>query len=204
MDTGFCLWFTGRSGSGKSAIADALTAHLTGLGLPVEHVEEEKLAADILQESRAGETEQHALVKTALTMARSLLNHGIIPIVTLRTPMESWRREIKQQLPAAIMLYTKCKKEVCAERDPHNLYHQGKDAPVPGVDGVFEEPQQADLVLNTYIDDKDHCAQAVIRHLELNGYLEISSEPTKEPPADGYQSDEEKEIKKRLLDLGYL
>ena len=49
---------------------------------------------------------------------------------------------------------------MCAERDPKGLYakvNKGQVASFTGKDSSFEEPQNADLVLDTEMYSLDHC-----------------------------------------------
>ena len=64
--------------------------------------------------------------------------------------------------------------EVCERRDHKGLYAKaraGKIANFTGVSDPYEKPTEADLVLDTTHLTPEECAQAIVLHLERDGYI---------------------------------
>ncbi len=202
----YSIWFTGISGSGKSAIADELAFALKDAGINVQRIDEDVLLNDILKKEFAEAGDEEHLVRLASYIASLLLSSSQIPVLSLRITRESLRRFIKESVPDSLIVYTKCKRSECEKRDPHRLYEMVRENRIngiPGVDAAFEEPENPDIVLNTYLDDIKECTKAIIGFLDFNGYLKIGNKHTFET-GQSYTSDQEAVIKKRLEDLGYL
>ena len=70
--------------------------------------------------------------------------------------------------------------EVCRARDRAGLYEAadlGEIREFPGVSASYDEPDDADLVLDTARLDVDSCVQAVIGLLEARGFIPPGGTP---------------------------
>lgn len=202
---GYSIWFTGLSGSGKSAIADELAFALKDAGLNVQRIDEDVILNDVLKKEYTSLDNEVLLVRIAIYISSLLTGSNFIPIISTRLSQEELRSYIRESVPDSLLVYTKCRNSECEERDPHQLYAMVKDGrarDIPGVDGIFEEPSNADIVLNTFLDDIKACTKAIIGYLDFNGYLKVDSQST--DTSSGYTNEQEATIKKRLEDLGYL
>lgn len=205
--SGYSIWFTGLSGSGKSSIADELAFALKDAGLKVQRIDENVLLHDILNKEYANSKDEDLMVKIAVFSASALICNSIIPIISLKLTRDEQRKFVKDHVPDSILIYNKCKIEECENRDPHSLFtrvREGEIKDIPGVDGVFEEPDNAEIIINTYIDDIKNSTKAIIGYLDFNGYLSCNNDSCHESPGQAYTDEQSATIKKRLEDLGYL
>jgi sulfate adenylyltransferase len=63
---------------------------------------------------------------------------------------------------------------VCEQRDRKGLYakaRQGILKEFTGISDPYEEPQDADLAIDTTHMTVDECAQAILLHLEREGFV---------------------------------
>jgi len=207
MDKAFySIWFTGLSGSGKSATADELAFAMKDAGIMVQRIDEQVLLNDILQKEFASRDDEAMMLRMASYITSLLINSGQIPIISMKLSKKELRSKVRESIPDSIIIYTKCIMEECEKRDPHSLYkmvREGVIRDIPGVDGVFEEPESAEIILNTCLDDTKSCTRAIIGYLDFNGYLTARGQ-CQESTIKGYTSEQESVVKKRLEDLGYL
>lgn len=204
--SGYSIWFTGLSGSGKSSIADELAFALKDAGINVQRIDEDVLLNDVIMKDFIEENDEELIVRMAVYISTLLINSFQIPIVSLKVSRDSLRSYIKDMVPDTLLVYTKCKRSECEERDPHHLFEmvkEGRVRNIPGVDGTFEEPSDCDIIVNTYIDDIKNCAKAIIGYLDFNGYLKLGDQAPSDS-GNAYTNEQEALIKKRLEDLGYL
>ena len=74
------------------------------------------------------------------------------------------------------MVYAKCSVGVCEERDVKGMYAKAKAGEIKdftGVDDPFEEPDDADIIVETDKQTVEESKQVVINKLKIWGYLSI-------------------------------
>src|SRR5919201_127638 len=100
-DKGFCLWFTGLSGSGKTTITNLLVRELLSKGLGFS------------KEDRDTNIRRIAFVA-------NLLSRNGVPVITAAiSPYREIRDEARQMMDGRfIEVYVKASVETCAARDP--------------------------------------------------------------------------------------
>ena len=89
---------------------------------------------------------------------------------------------------------------VLRERDTTDLFaraDRGEIEHVAGINAPYEEPTDADVVLDTDRLTPEAARDRVLAALEQRGYVEPVTSAS-------YTADEEEMIRKRLQDLGYL
>ena len=168
---GLVLWFTGLSGSGKSTIANALeeklhkSKKLTYLldGDNVRH----GLCSD-LGFSLEARTEN---IRRIGELTKLFVDSGIITLATFVSPLRSDREKVRDLLGKDFLeVYVKCSLETCEERDPKDLYKKARDGQIKnftGIDSPYEEPKDAEIVLDTDVSDIDQCVEQIIAYLKI-------------------------------------
>ena len=64
--------------------------------------------------------------------------------------------------------------EICEERDRKGLYAKARAGIIPqftGISDPYEEPEDADVVIDTADLSPEESAQQIILHLEREGYI---------------------------------
>ncbi len=73
-----------------------------------------------------------------------------------------------------ILVHVATPVEVCEQRDRKGLYAKARAGIIKeftGISDPYEEPNDADLTLDTTDLAPEECVQAVILHLEKEGYI---------------------------------
>jgi sulfate adenylyltransferase len=177
-ERGLVVFFTGLSGSGKSTIARGLAAALGERGdrtvslLDGDHVRQ--LLSAGLTFSR---TDRDRNIARIGYVAAEIARHGGIAICAPIAPYAAARavaRDMAQQTGDFLLVYVATPVEVCAARDRKGLYAKARAGLLDSFTGVsdpYEEPYDADLVLDTSAMKTADAVNAVLRLLITGGWL---------------------------------
>jgi adenylylsulfate kinase len=97
--------------------------------------------------------EEWELVYRALAyLAARLAREGIVAVVAATSHAAEYRRWARELCPNWFLVYARCPLEVSEARDPKGLYKQargGESTRLPGVGVPYEEPADADAIVDT-------------------------------------------------------
>jgi sulfate adenylyltransferase len=177
-ERGLVVFFTGLSGSGKSTIARGLAEALAERGdrtvslLDGDHVRQ--LLSAGLTFSRADRDRNIARIGY---VAAEIARHGGVAICAPIAPYAAARavaREMVKETGDFLLVYVSTPVDVCAARDRKGLYAKARAGVLDGFTGVsdpYEEPRDADLVLDTSTMTRAQAVAAVLRLLIAGGWL---------------------------------
>jgi sulfate adenylyltransferase len=183
-ERGLAIFFTGLSGSGKSTIARGLAEALIERGdrtvslLDGDHVRQ--LLSAGLTFSRADRDLNIARIGY---VAAEVARHGGIAICAPIAPYAQARavaRKLVTEVGDFLLVYVSTPVEVCAARDRKGLYAKARAGLIKGFTGVsdpYEEPRDADLILDTSAMTRDEAVRTVLKLLVTGGWLADSGEP---------------------------
>lgn len=157
------LWFTGISGAGKSTIVNAVGASLIRDGLLPVVLDGDEVRSGLCTDLDFSEQGRQENVRRVAELARLLNRQGIVVLVALITPLERMRDLARKIIGTECFLeiYVKASLERCIARDVKGLYAQASAGQIPhftGISSSFEQPLNADLVLDTELKDVIDCA----------------------------------------------
>ncbi|MBT0994594.1 adenylyl-sulfate kinase [Cellulomonas sp. DKR-3] len=173
---GAVVLFTGLSGSGKSTVAKAVAQRLEVSsarrvvvldGDEVRHMLSAGLGFD--RESRSQNVRRIGYVASLVAGA------GGIALAAAIAPYEADRADVRHRTEAAatfVLVHVATPLEVCEARDRKHLYARARAGEVPeftGVSAPYEEPHDADLVIDTTELDLAAAVDAVLATLRKAG-----------------------------------
>ncbi|HEU5391453.1 MAG TPA: adenylyl-sulfate kinase [Streptosporangiaceae bacterium] len=191
-ERGLVVFFTGLSGSGKSTIARGLAEALNERGdrtvslLDGDHVR--RLLSAGLSFSRADRDLNIARIGYVAT---EVARHGGLAICAPIAPYAQARAAARQMVTEVgdfLLVYVSTPVDVCAARDRKGLYAKARAGLITGFTGVsdpYEEPRDADLVLDTSAMTRAEAVDAVLKLLTTGGWLAGSDEPAGSDGAAG-------------------
>ena len=191
-ERGLAIFFTGLSGSGKSTIARGLAEALIERGdrtvslLDGDHVRQ--LLSAGLTFSRADRDLNIARIGY---VAAEVARHGGIAICAPIAPYAQARAVARKLVTEAgdfLLIYVSTPVEVCAARDRKGLYAKARAGLIKGFTGVsdpYEEPRDADLVLDTSVMTRDEAVGAVLKLLVTGGWLADTLDEPNGTPGSG-------------------
>ena len=175
---GLVVFFTGLSGAGKSTIARGLAEALAERGdrtvslLDGDHVR--RLLSAGLTFSRADRDLNIARIGFVAT---EVARHGGIAICAPIAPYAAARAAVREMVTETgdfLLVYVSTPVDVCADRDRKGLYAKARAGLLDGFTGVsdpYEEPQDADLVLDTSTMSRADAIGAVLSLLTSGGWI---------------------------------
>jgi sulfate adenylyltransferase len=178
-ERGVVVFMTGLSGSGKSTIARDLRDVLAERGgrtvslLDGDQVR--RLLSAGLTFSRADRDLNIARIGY---VAAEIARHGGIAICAPIAPYAQARarvREMVAQTGDFLLVYVSTPLDTCAARDRKGLYAKARAGLIDGLTGVsdpYEEPTDADLVIDTSVVSRQDAVGAVLGLLTAGGWLE--------------------------------
>lgn len=172
----FVIWLTGPSGAGKTALAEALEKRLRGMGLNVEVLDGDKIRKELYPNIGFSREAREMHNRVVIYIAKLLSRNGVVAIVSLISPYRSIREKARKEIGKFIEVYLKCPLEVRIKRDPKGLYAKamrGEISGLTGYDGVYEEPENPELILETHRMSVEEEVEAVLRKAKELGYLEV-------------------------------
>ena len=158
---------TGLSKSGKTVVANAVERKLFDLGRLASVLDGQNFRLGMSRDLGFTANERSENVRRAAETAKILNDAGLICLTAFVVPLDQVRERAREVIGAAqyIEVYLKAPLEVLKSRDKDGLYsaaERGELPSFPGVTSEFEEPTNADLVLDTAALDVDACANRVV------------------------------------------
>ncbi len=175
---GLVIFFTGLSGSGKSTVARDLRDALAERGdrtvslLDGDRVR--RLLSAGLTFSRA---DRDLNIERIGYVAAEVARHGGIAICAPIAPYAAARAAVREMATAAgdfLLVHVATPLEACEARDRKGLYAKARAGLIGNFTGIsdpYEEPRDADLVLDTSAMSRRDAVEAVIGLLTPGGWL---------------------------------
>lgn len=175
---GFTVFFTGLSGSGKSTIANVLMVKFLEMGgRPVSLLDGDIVRKNLSSELGFSKEHRDINIQRIGYVASEITKNGGIAICAPIAPYDRVRKIVRSTVEGGggfILAHVNAPLEVCESRDRKGLYAKARAGILKeftGISDPYEEPVDADIVLNTHELSPEEAAQAVILHLEKEGYV---------------------------------
>ncbi|HMH89756.1 MAG TPA: adenylyl-sulfate kinase, partial [Streptosporangiaceae bacterium] len=177
-ERGFVLFLTGLSGSGKSTIARDLRDVLAERGDRRVSLLDGDLVRHLLSAGLTFSREDRDLnVARIGFVAAEVARHGGIAICAPIAPFAQARarvREMVSEVGDFLLIHVATPVEVCEARDRKGLYARARAGLISqftGISDPYEEPADADLVIDTSLLTEQEAVAAVLRMLTSGGWL---------------------------------
>jgi adenylylsulfate kinase len=172
---GFCLWFTGLSGSGKTTITNHLVKELRKRGSSLEILDGDIVRENLSKGLGFSKEDRDTNIRRIAFVANLLSRNGVPVITAAISPYREIRDEARELMDGRfIEAYVKASVEVCEERDVKGLYAKARSGEIKeftGVSDPYEPPENPELVLETENQSPEESAQQIIAFLEERGLI---------------------------------
>ncbi len=186
-ERGFTVFLTGLSGAGKSTIAAALQAGLMERDRRcVTLLDGDVVRRHLSSEIGFSRQDRDANVLRAGFVAAEITKHRGVAICALIAPYDAARRTVRQMVEQSggfVLVHVATSLDVCEERDRKGLYSKARQGLLPSFTGLsdpYEEPGDADLVIDTGTASPEEAAGQIIDQLCDLGYLVPAAGPAAE------------------------
>ena len=168
--TGGILWFTGLSGSGKSTLAKQLHRRLFDKGYQVFMLDGDNIRNGLNRDLGFSPEDRSENIRRVGEVAALFAGAGVIVISSFISPYREDRRRVRSMAPDAFHnIYIKASVEACEKRDVKGLYKKARSGEIKeftGISAPYEEPLNADLVIDTEALSIEESVRALVKYVE--------------------------------------
>jgi sulfate adenylyltransferase len=173
---GFCVWFTGLSGAGKSTIAEILADRLLEHGRQVTVLDGDVVRTHLSKGLGFSKEDRDTNILRIGFVASEIVRHNGAVICAAVSPYRDARNQVRNLVGAdrLITAWVNTPLEVCEQRDVKGLYAAAREGRVRGVTGIddpYEPPVNPDLALDGSTRDPRGLADQIIEVLKARGFL---------------------------------
>ncbi len=174
---GFCVWFTGLSGAGKSTISAILNILLLERGRAPTVLDGDVVRTHLSKGLGFSREDRDTNILRIGFVASAVVKAGGAVIRAAVSPYRAARNECRAMIGSDqfIEVFVDTPLEVCEQRDVKGLYakaRRGELRGFTGIDDPYEPPVNPELTLTTTDVTPEENARKIIRYLEEKGFLE--------------------------------
>ena len=175
---GAVVWYTGLSGSGKSTLANEVARHLFEMGCQTYVLDGDNVRHGLNKDLGFSPADREENIRRIGEVAALFAEAGVIAMTAFISPYRKDRdnaRALRDQ-GQFVEVYCRCSLEACEERDPKGLYKKARAGVIKeftGISAPYEEPLNAELIVDTDKHDLNESAQMVLAWLNEQGIITL-------------------------------
>ena len=148
------LWFTGLSGSGKSTIANVVEQKLNLMNRHTFLLDGDNVRHGLNKDLGFTEADRIENIRRVGELARLMTDAGLIVLTAFISPFRAERRMVREMMGEGefVEIFVDTPLEVAEARDVKGLYKKARSGQLKnftGIDSPYEEPENADIRVNT-------------------------------------------------------
>lgn len=173
---GFCLWFTGLSGAGKSTTAEIVAIRLLEHGRRATLLDGDVVRTHLSKGLNFSKEDRDTNVRRIGFVASEIVRHGGAVLCAAVSPYHATRNECRALVGAEnfIEVFVDTPLEVCEARDTKGMYQQARDGRIKnftGIDDPYEPPLSPEIRLETVARSAEKNADLVFDYLVQQGFM---------------------------------
>ncbi|WP_404454959.1 adenylyl-sulfate kinase [Virgibacillus necropolis] len=171
------LWFTGLSGSGKSTVSVELEKELHTMGIHTYRLDGDNVRHGLNNNLGFSPEDRTENIRRIGEVSKLMVDAGLFTLTAFISPYRADRDKVRAILDEGefIEVYVKASVATCESRDPKGLYKKARAGEIKGFTGIdapYEEPSEAEVVVDTDKLSLEESVQAIVTYLKEKGYLE--------------------------------
>ena len=183
-ERGLVLFFTGLSGSGKSTLARALVDRLLEQGKrTVTSLDGDVVRRHLSAGLTFSKEDRETNIRRIGWVAAEIARHCGVAVVSPIAPFDETRQQVRAMVDEAggafFLIHVATPLEECERRDRKGLYAKARAGEIPeftGISSPYEEPQDADVRVDTTGRTIEDALEDVLAALRHEGYLDLSAD----------------------------
>ena len=164
------LWFTGLSGSGKSTIANLVEKKLHAMGKHTYLLDGDNVRHGLNKDLGFTDVDRVENIRRIGEVASLMVDSGLIVLTAFISPFRAERQMVREMMGGNefIEIFVDTPLEVCEQRDIKGLYKKARAGDLKnftGIDSPYEEPETAEIHVNTVDNTADVAADFIVNKL---------------------------------------
>jgi sulfate adenylyltransferase len=178
---GFCVWFTGLSGAGKTTIAEVLAVRLLERGRRVTVLDGDVVRTHLSKGLGFSKDDRDTNIRRIGYVASEIVRHGGACICAAVSPYRATRNECRAGVGDGrfIEVFVDTPLEICESRDAKGIYRQAREGKIKNFTGIsdpYEPPLNPELIVETTKLSPEENAAHILAYLVEQGFIRESSE----------------------------
>lgn len=164
------LWLTGLPCSGKTTLAKRLKEELDNRGYKAVSLDGDDIRGKLNADLGFSEEDRNENLRRIAHVARLFNQNGNFVIASFVSPTDKYRKMVKGIIGNVKLGYVKCSVKECEKRDIKGMYKKARKGEIKeftGISAPFEEPEDADIVIDTEHNDLEACVNTVLTALKV-------------------------------------
>lgn len=150
---GFCIWLTGLSGAGKSAVAEILRARLLERGRPVTLLDGDEVRQHLSKGLGFSKDDRDTNILRIGYVASEIVRHHGAVICAAISPYRGPRDQCRAMMRGRFAeVFVDTSLEVCESRDSKGLYAKARSGEIKGFTGI-DDPYETPLSPEVHLGD---------------------------------------------------
>lgn len=180
-DQGLVIFFTGLSGSGKSTIARALVDRLLEQGRrTVTSLDGDVVRRNLSAGLSFSKADRETNIRRIGWVGAEIARHGGVAVCSPIAPFDETRQQVRGYVSDAggrfFLVHVATPLAECEKRDRKGLYAQARAGKIPeftGISSPYEEPEDADVRVDTTGRSIVDVVDEVVRALDATGLTDL-------------------------------
>jgi sulfate adenylyltransferase len=173
---GFCIWFTGLSGAGKSTTAEILALKLLEKGRQATVLDGDVVRTHLSKGLSFSKEDRDTNIRRIGFVASEVVRHGGAVICAAVSPYRATRNECRAMIGSDrfIEVFVDTPLDICEKRDTKGMYAMARAGRIQGFTGIddpYEAPHQPEIALDTVLDSPEENADRIMAILVERGFI---------------------------------
>ena len=159
------IWFTGLPCSGKTTLAEAFKPKLEAAKCHIFHLDGDVVRDGLCGDLTFSDNDRKENLRRIAHVADMFNTRKTTVLASFVSPSNEMRDQIRAIIPNFKLIHVKCTPEECAKRDVKGMWAKAKAGEIKGFTGFdapFDDPMDADLVLDTAAMSMEECLKQLI------------------------------------------
>jgi len=173
---GFCVWFTGLSGAGKSTTAEVVVSRLLEHGRQVTLLDGDVVRTHLSKGLGFSKDDRDANILRIGFVAAEIVRHGGAVVCAAVSPYRATRDRVRDMVGSDhfIEVFVDTPLEVCESRDIKGMYAQARSGAIKnftGIDDPYEAPDAPEVTLDAVNTSAEENASRIVAMLAERGFV---------------------------------
>ncbi|MFH1996723.1 MAG: adenylyl-sulfate kinase [Candidatus Omnitrophota bacterium] len=164
------LWLTGLPCAGKTTLAKRIKEELDNRGYNTTHLDGDDVRGKLNADLGFSKEDRKENLRRIAHVAKLFNQSGTFVIASFVSPSNELRDMVKETIGNFKLVFAQCSLEECETRDVKGMYKRARLGEIPeftGVSAPFEDPVDADIVVDTEHNGIEECVKQILEALNV-------------------------------------